>query len=58
MSSARLVHRTGIWVDKQYEVGRAILYQALQIAPDDPFVLHEMGVISFQNAEYVGKMFF
>ena len=25
--------------------------QALTIAPDDPFVLHEMGVISFQNTE-------
>lgn len=25
--------------------------QAQSIAPDDPFVLHEMGVIAFQNAE-------
>ena len=25
--------------------------QALLLAPDDPFVLHEMGVIAFQNAE-------
>ena len=31
--------------------------QALSIAPDDPFVLHEMGVISFQNAEYVQQLF-
>lgn len=26
--------------------------QAIQIAPNDPFVLHEMGVIAFQNMEY------
>jgi anaphase-promoting complex subunit 6 len=25
---------------------------AKSIAPDDPFVLHEMGVIAFQNEEY------
>jgi anaphase-promoting complex subunit 6 len=25
--------------------------QALSIAPEDPFVLHEMGVIAFQNQE-------
>jgi anaphase-promoting complex subunit 6 len=25
--------------------------QALTIAPEDPFVLHEMGVIAFQNQE-------
>jgi len=27
--------------------------QALDIAPKDPFVLHEMGVACFQNQEYV-----
>ena len=27
--------------------------QALSIAPEDPFVLHEMGVIAFHNREYV-----
>ncbi|XP_060600102.1 cell division cycle protein 16 homolog [Ruditapes philippinarum] len=27
--------------------------QALSIAPDDPFVLHEMGVIAFQNEEWM-----
>ncbi|RWS30705.1 cell division cycle protein 16-like isoform X1 [Leptotrombidium deliense] len=27
--------------------------QALVIAPDDPFVLHELGVISYQNQDYV-----
>ncbi|XP_037517524.1 cell division cycle protein 16 homolog [Rhipicephalus sanguineus] len=26
--------------------------QALAIAPSDPFVLHEMGVVAFQNQEY------
>ena len=26
--------------------------QAIKIAPDDPFVLHELGVIAFQNQEY------
>ena len=26
--------------------------QALEIAPDDPFVLHELGVTSFQKSEY------
>ncbi|KAG8201646.1 hypothetical protein JTE90_012713 [Oedothorax gibbosus] len=26
--------------------------QAQTIAPDDPFVLHELGVVSFQNQEY------
>lgn len=26
--------------------------QAILIAPDDPFVLHELGVIAFQNQEY------
>uniref|UniRef100_A0A023GNI7 Putative anaphase-promoting complex apc cdc16 subunit n=1 Tax=Amblyomma triste TaxID=251400 RepID=A0A023GNI7_AMBTT len=26
--------------------------QALAIAPNDPFVLHEMGVVAFQNQEY------
>ena len=25
--------------------------QALEIAPEDPFVLHEMGVVAFQNQE-------
>lgn len=25
--------------------------QALNTAPEDPFVLHEMGVVAFQNAE-------
>ena len=25
--------------------------QALDIAPEDPFVLHELGVTSFQNQE-------
>ena len=25
--------------------------QALTVAPEDPFVLHEMGVIAFQNQE-------
>ncbi|XP_052104974.1 cell division cycle protein 16 homolog [Mytilus californianus] len=27
--------------------------QALSIAPEDPFVLHEMGVIAFQNQDYL-----
>lgn len=27
--------------------------QALTIAPEDPFVLHEMGVIAFQNQDYM-----
>lgn len=26
--------------------------QAQRIAPDDPFVMHEMGVIASQNLEY------
>ncbi|CAG2068432.1 unnamed protein product, partial [Timema podura] len=26
--------------------------QALTIAPNDPFVIHEMGVIAFQNQDY------
>lgn len=27
--------------------------QAQTIAPDDPFVMHEMGVIAFQNLKYL-----
>lgn len=27
--------------------------QAIKIAPNDPFVLHEMGVVAFQNLKYV-----
>jgi anaphase-promoting complex subunit 6 len=29
--------------------------QAQNIAPDDPFVMHEMGVIAFQNMKWVGR---
>ncbi|CAN7979911.1 unnamed protein product [Ixodes pacificus] len=33
--------------------------QALAIAPNDPFVLHELGVVAFQNQEYANaKRFF
>lgn len=28
--------------------------QALSIAPEDPFVIHEVAVVAFQNGEYVG----
>lgn len=27
--------------------------QALSIAPEDPFVIHEVGVVAFQNGEWV-----
>lgn len=27
--------------------------QALSIAPEDPFVIHEVAVVAFQNGEYV-----
>lgn len=27
------------------------LQQANEIAPEDPFVIHEMGVVAFQNLE-------
>ena len=30
--------------------------QALEIAPEDPFVLHEMGVVAFQNQEWVAGL--
>jgi len=29
------------------------LKEALEIAPNDPFVLHELGVIAFQSHRYV-----
>lgn len=29
------------------------LKDALDMAPNDPFVLHELGVIDFQNQKYV-----
>lgn len=29
------------------------LKEALEIAPNDPFVLHELGVIAFQNHRFV-----
>lgn len=28
--------------------------QALSIAPEDPFVIHEVAVVAFQNGEWVG----
>lgn len=30
--------------------------QALCIAPEDPFVMHEVGVVAFQNGEYVSLL--
>lgn len=35
------------------KLAERFLNQALTIAPDDPFVLHEIGVIAFQSLESV-----
>lgn len=32
--------------------------QAQTIAPNDPFVIHEMGVISYHNGELVKRIFY
>lgn len=29
--------------------------QALSIAPEDPFVIHEVAVVAFQNGEWVRR---
>lgn len=33
------------------------LKEALEIAPNDPFVLHELGVIAFQSHRYVKYLY-
>lgn len=33
------------------------LKEALEIAPNDPFVLHELGVIAFQNHRFVKYLY-
>lgn len=36
---------------KNFKLAEKLLEEALIIAPSDPFVLHEMGVINFHNGE-------
>ena len=36
---------------KNFRLAEKFFSQALAIAPNDPFVLHEMGVAEFHNAE-------
>ena len=36
---------------KNFRLAEKFFSQALAIAPNDPFVLHEMGVAAFHNAE-------
>lgn len=34
-------------------MAKKYLKEALEMAPNDPFVLHELGVIAFQSQKYV-----